>query len=355
MSGEVNLRWSEFSPGGGGRECFCSAEAEPGAFPDFAGEFAALWKTYTAKLAEAGLTAENELLLRFHLSDAANQGGILRETLGGRPASVTEQPPAGGARISLEAWLVAGASKCRVAYSPVVAEGDSEAQMYRLFGDLAGKVTAAGGRLECNVLRTWIYCRDVDNNYAGVVRGRNRCFDEHDMTERYLASTGIGGGAADPHQLVAMDALVCDGEAPEETPLRALENLSPTSLYGVRFERGMRVGWRDRDWLIVSGTASIDKHGNVLHVGDVAKQSRRVLENISALLAEGGGALSDVRAATVYLRDPAELAAVKHEFDAAFPDIPLVYLRAPVCRPAWLVECECVAVRKAENPAAPEL
>ena len=357
MSGEVNLRRSEFNPGGGRRECFLSVEAAAGAFPDFASELAAVWSAYRDAVAAAGMTASDELLLRFHLSDAANQGGILRRTLAGRSASVTEQPPAAGTRVSLEAWLVAGSPrpKCRVVYSPAVTEGNSEEQMYRLFGDLAVTVTAAGGKLERNVLRTWIYCRDVDNNYAGVVRGRNRRFDEHGMTERYLASTGIGGGAADPHQLVAMDALVCDGEAPEETPLRALENLSPTALYGVRFERGMRVGWRDRDWLIVSGTASIDKHGKVLHTGDVAKQSCRVLENISALLAEGGGALSDVRSATVYLRDPADLAAVKKEFDDAFPGIPLVYLRAPVCRPAWLVECECLAVRKSENPAAPEL
>ena len=355
MSGKVNIRWSEFTPAAGAREYFCSAEAEPGEFAEFAGELEALWKTYNAALANAGLAADHELLLRFHLSDAANQGAILRQTLGGRPASVTEQPPAAGTRVSLEAWLVAGAERrCRVEYSPVVTEGDSEAQMYAEFRALAGKVTGAGGKLEKNVLRTWIYCRDVDNNYAGVVRGRNRCFDEHGMTERYLASTGIGGGADEPHQLVAMDALVRDGEAPEETPLHALENLSPTSLYGVRFERGMRVGWRSRDWLLISGTASIDKHGNVLHVGNVGKQCRRVLENISALLAEGGATLADVRAATVYLRDPAELATVKAAFDAAFPKIPLVYLRAPVCRPAWLVECECIAVRPAANPAAPE-
>jgi len=357
MSGKVNLRWSIFDPGRGRRECFCSVETEPGAFPNFSAELTALWSAYEARLAQEGFTAGNELLLRFHLSDAANQGELLRRTLGGRPVSVTEQPPAGGSRISLEAWLVAGdaRSHCRVVYSPVVTEGNSFDQMYRLFGDLADRLADTGGGLESRVLRTWIYCRDVDNNYAGVVRGRNRRFDEHGMTERFLASTGIGGGTDDPHQLVAMDALVCDGKMPRQTPLHALENLSPTALYGVRFERGMRVGWRDRDWLLVSGTASIDKHGEVLHVGDIGKQSRRVLENISALLAEGGAALADVRAATVYLRDPAELAAVKEEFDAAFPDIPIVYLRAPVCRPKWLVECECVAVRKAYAPDAPNL
>ena len=355
MSGKVNLRWSVFDPGRGRRECFCSVEAEPGAFPDIQAELAALWGAYEDKLAREGLTAGDELLLRFHLSDAANQGGLLRRTLGGRPASITEQPPADGSRVSLESWLVAGETHCRVVYSPVVTEGNSFDQMYRLFGDLAGQLAAAGGGLERSVLRTWIYCRDVDNNYAGVVRGRNLRFDEHGIRERYLASTGIGGGTDEPHQLVAMDALVRDGEMPRQTPLRALENLSPTALYGVRFERGMRIGWRTRDWLLISGTASIDKHGEVLHVGDIAKQSRRVLENISALLAEGGATLADVRAATVYLRDPAELATVKAEFDAAFPDIPIVYLRAPVCRPKWLVECECVAVRPADDPDAPEL
>ena len=67
MSGKIDLRWHEFSPEGGTRECFCSAEAEPGAFPDFASEFAALWNAYEAKLAASGLTPRQELLLRFHL------------------------------------------------------------------------------------------------------------------------------------------------------------------------------------------------------------------------------------------------------------------------------------------------
>ena len=55
MSGKINIRWHEFIPDGGARECFCSAEAEPGEFSDFAGELAALWKTYNAKLAAEGL------------------------------------------------------------------------------------------------------------------------------------------------------------------------------------------------------------------------------------------------------------------------------------------------------------
>ena len=31
-------------------------------------------------------------------------------------------------------------------------------------------------------------------------------------------------------------------------------------------------------------------------------------------------------------------------------ELPLVVLQAPVCRPAWLVEMECVAVKAENNP-----
>ena len=357
MSGKVNSVWGAFVPRDAAcrREYFCAAEAEPGAFPDFRTEFGALWEHYLAECAARGLGQKEEMLLRFHLSDAANQGPLLRQLLTGRPASVVDQPPAAGSRVALESWLVAGGGErnTRVFYSPRVAEGDSCGQMYELFSRLIDEAGSAG--FSDRVLRTWIYCRDVDNNYPGVVRGRNRAFDELGLTERYLASTGIGGGADDPRQLVAMDALLCSGAPPEQTPLRALDYLSPTVLYGVRFERAMRADWRDRDWLIVSGTASIDRHGKVLHTGDIRRQSRRVVENISALLAEGGAELGDVRTATVYLRDPADLPAVREVFSAALPGSPVVYLRAPVCRPAWLVECECLAVREASHPLAPEL
>jgi len=359
MSGKIKIVWSDFAPGeaAGRREFFCSAEAAAGAFPDFAAELEALRQAYRTECAERGIADHDKLLLRFHLSDAANQGPRLRELLAGRPASIVDQPPATGSRVALEAWCLADATDAnvRVAYSPRLAEGDSRAQMHTLFSQLGSAVTASGGSLADNVLRTWIYCRDVDNNYPGVVHGRNAVFDRHGMTERYLASTGIGGGSDEPRQLVAMDALLCSGTPPEQTPLRALDHLSPTALYGVRFERAMRVGWHDRDWLIVSGTASIDHKGNVLYPGDIRRQSRRVVENIAALLAEGGAGLPDVRTAAVYLRDTAELPIVREVFDAAFPGIPLVYLRAPVCRPAWLVECECLAVRAAAHPDAPEL
>ena len=46
----------------------------------------------------------------------------------------------------------------------------------------------------------------------------------------------------------------------------------------------------------------------------------------------------------VYLRDVADYALVNKMFRERFPDIPYVILWAPVCRPGWLVEMECMAL-----------
>jgi enamine deaminase RidA (YjgF/YER057c/UK114 family) len=47
---------------------------------------------------------------------------------------------------------------------------------------------------------------------------------------------------------------------------------------------------------------------------------------------------------TVYLRDIADYSAVKKIFDTRFPDCPRAIVQAPVCRPGWLVEMECIAI-----------
>ena len=134
--------------------------------------------------------------------------------------------------------------------------------------------------------------------------------------------------------------------------LYALDHLSPTALYGVRFERGTKLLWGDRAHFIISGTASIDREGQVLFTGDVRRQTARVMENVGALLAEQGGTIGDIKWGALYLRDIADAAIVLEELarGGLSPEIPLVVLKAPVCRPAWLVELECIAVKAESNP-----
>ena len=190
-------------------------------------------------------------------------------------------------------------------------------------------------------MRTWIYVRDIDSNYAGLVKARNDVFAEEGLSHdtHYIASTGIGGATEGRHAVVGIDFLTCpDLREADKTYLKALSHLSPTHDYGVAFERGVRLsGGR----IFISGTASIDKYGKVLHEGDVIAQAGRLLENISELLREGASGLDRVPYFIIYLRDISDFAIVDAYMRERFPDVPRILLEARVCRPSWLIEMEC--------------
>jgi len=120
-------------------------------------------------------------------------------------------------------------------------------------------------------------------------------------------------------------------------------HLNPTYEYGVTFERGVRLEYSGRAHVVISGTASIDNKGNVLHIGDVVAQTGRMLENVDVLLSEGGASFDNVRMMLVYIRNAADYQNVADIFADRFSDIPYVILHAPVCRPDWLIEMECIA------------
>ena len=138
--------------------------------------------------------------------------------------------------------------------------------------------------------------------------------------------------------MVAIDFLTRPGLREEDkTYLKALSHLSPTHDYGVAFERGVRLS---DGRIFISGTASIDARGHVLHEGDVLSQTDRLLENISELLLEGGSTLAAVPYFIIYLRDISDYAVVDAYMQERFPGVPRVLLEARVCRPAWLIEME---------------
>ena len=45
----------------------------------------------------------------------------------------------------------------------------------------------------------------------------------------------------------------------------------------------------------------------------------------------------------------ADYAVVKEMYDKRFPATPKVFVHAPVCRPGWLIEMECMGVKRLEN------
>ena len=69
-----------------------------------------------------------------------------------------------------------------------------------------------------------------------------------------------------------------------------------------------------------------------------------MLENVGKLLEEAECTFDDVMHMIVYLRDVADYDVVAAMFAERFPDKPVQIVLAPVCRPDWLIEMECMAI-----------
>ena len=77
-----------------------------------------------------------------------------------------------------------------------------------------------------------------------------------------------------------------------------------------------------RHMVFCSGQVPIDpKTGNIID-GDVAAQTRRVLDNLAAVLASAGGRLSDVVRTTIFLANMDDFAAVNAAYGERFAGEP---------------------------------
>lgn len=319
----------------------------------------------------------SELMLRFHVSDVTRQVPMLQSLLGSRQSYVSYvgQPPANGARLALEAWHIDGAASKQIHFkdggSLLTAQwstytmlligkqslktSGSYRQMREEFDWLDSAAATFSTTVPDLIHRTWIYCRDIDNNYPGLVTGRNEKFQDYQLTPEthYIASTGIEGQSDAPNRLIRMDSWGQIGQVAGQIEyMEALDHLSPTHVYNVAFERGTRIIYGDRSRYYISGTASIDAYGNILHEGDVAQQTRRTLENINALMTNHRGSLSDLKQAVVYLRDWSDLPVVSSILaDSPMHQVPLVIVKAPVCRPGWLVEIDAIGLNSCGDPS----
>jgi len=117
------------------------------------------------------------------------------------------------------------------------------------------------------------------------------------------------------------------------------------------FSRGMRIDIGDVVILLISGTASIDEHGQTVHVGDFRAQMQRTYSNITALLAAEGATWHDIVRTTCYLRDiDRDYAEFNEERTKFFREQDLdplpasTGIQAKLCRPELLVEMEAIAM-----------
>ena len=315
------------------------------------------------------------LQVRIYLSDAANQWDevaqhpLFSQSICKAAWSCVEQPPIGmkialqvlftdsleGFEISHPADFVTVIRKEKMLYvfhtvrysNEEAARMDDRRQTIEAFERHKALLSQYDMNVCDNCHRTWIFVRDIDRHYAGVVQGRNEFFAENGLTSdtHYIASTGIGGDSTERHPVVAIDFFSVKGlEKDAVKYLHATDYLNPTREYGVAFERGTQLNMPVGKTSLISGTASIDKFGKCIHIGDVLTQAGRLFLNIEKLLEDGNQQLSDMKYMIVYLRDIADTKSVEQYLDMRFPNVPKLITAARVCRPEWLIEVECIAI-----------
>ena len=332
---------------------------------------------FTENLKQAGFAPESPVLLRFFCSDVYTQTPLIRQTW--RDSAPCQhifigQAPLDSSYISLQVYGISariskeftpdGSLRLRHGgYSSLYTldypkdASSSQEQSDEVILSLQKKLQTENMSLGLNILRTWYYIRDVDNNYAGMIRSRIEHYESQGLTPQthFFASTGIEACAPHPNILVWLHSYAQSGLQPKQiTYLKALDWLSPTHIYGVNFERATRVTYGDRLHCHISGTASIDHAGNVLHIGDPVRQFERAIENIEALLHEGNMVLQDLKAATIYLRDIHDYPRIAELSRKLLPaGCAINITHGAVCRPDWLVEIEGEAIRSHNAPYPP--
>lgn len=361
----MTLQSSAFQPEGGVPEWHVMLHVEPRG-ELFAGQLQRIYAAEDALLKMPEFVGAQYIMKRYFLSDSTNQEPLMRQ----EPdiaISVIQQQPMDGSKIAVWLYLQKG-MEVKNENGMIVAshngyrhlwkmgmhqhKGDSAWQTETVLIEYEERLHQFNATLADNCIRTWFFVRDVDTQYAGMVKARRENFIEQGLTEKthYISSTGIGGLPADTRALIQLGTYAIIGFQPEQQRyLYAPTHLNPTYEYGVTFERGTVVEYGDRAHVFISGTASINNKGEVVHVGDIIKQTERMWENVSTLLAEGNTSFDDVMQIIVYLRDTADYEIVRQMFAERFPEIPTVITLAPVCRPTWLIEMECIAVKERKN------
>ena len=373
-----------FKAATGESEHFISVEAPAGL--SLAEQLDVVEEHYAAARNALGLAPETAIFRRIFVSDVMNQVAVVRHSgLFAEPSdgpvavSIVQQPPLPDSKIALLAYHLESktpiAKHClspkhvlieksglahlwstRLCAGAYGSPASVVAQTREIFDDLINTLSSQGGTLRDHCVRTWIFLKDVDVFYQGMVESRSELFLQQGLTRdtHYIASTGIEGACAHRYDLVAMDAYSIIGLAPKQmSHLNDFDRLCETKDYNVTFERGTRIAYADRSHHFISGTASIDSAGRVVHPGDVLRQLDRALGNVDALLRSGSATLDDMMHFTVYLRDPTDFGRVDSYLSERFPQLPILIVQGAVCRPEWLIEVEGVAVVANDSPALP--
>jgi enamine deaminase RidA (YjgF/YER057c/UK114 family) len=97
----------------------------------------------------------------------------------------------------------------------------------------------------------------------------------------------------------------------------------------------------------VSGTASIDKDGKTIHIGNVGKQIERTMDVVKAILDSRGMDWDDATRAIAYFPDLSDSSLLDEYLkEHSITNLPVAIAHGDICRSDLLFEIEVDTVKK---------
>jgi reactive intermediate/imine deaminase len=215
--------------------------------------------------------------------------------------------------------------------------GDIKAQTTRTLDGLAATLKLAGSSMP-NVASVMVYLRNA-SDFAAM----------NDVYKTYWPKdpptrTTVVAPLARPEALVeiGMVAIPSGGERRVVHPTDWIASPNPYS-YGIQ----------TGSTLFLSGLISRNGRDNTVVKGDIAAQTKTVLDNGAAILGAAGMSYADVVSARVFLPDATVFQAMNATYRPYFPGAPpaRATVKAALTSPDYLVEITMVAVKDASRTA----
>ena len=265
-------------------------------------------------------------------------------------------------------WAITGAQT-----SPVHLEGrrvgtlfeDQFSRCLRLVGLLPADVTSprpeqtdaifqqmeaaltSQGMTFANVVRTWFYNDDILAWYHDFNGVRNAFFRQREVFDGMMpASTGVAGRNAIGAGLIS-GLIAIEAKDPAVKAFAVPSVLQSSAAdYGSSFSRAAELDLPDHRRLYVSGTASIDRSGRTVFVGDCRAQVKQTMEVVQAILRSRGMDWTQVTRSLAYFkRAPDAYLFEAYRKESGLPLFPAIVVENDICRDDLLFEIEVDAIK----------
>jgi enamine deaminase RidA (YjgF/YER057c/UK114 family) len=274
-------------------------------------------------------------------------------------------------------WIVFQRGKTKILFASCSSETTSESnillQSQTAFSHL--QHILAEEKMEfSDIIRQWNYIEQITKNvthnnsvsqhYQIFNDVRTKYYQQADFKNGFPSATGIGMDCAgiiieaiaarfeNDYSVIAIKSPVqLDAYTYSKEVLAENNTMSDFCRTTPKFERAKIIVSPGNNWVFISGTAAI-KGQISIPVLSVELQTEMTIQNILSLISNENlhkhGIESNEKASIkhlrVYVKYNTDISPVKSICRKYFPDIPVIYVVADICRPELLVEIEGFAI-----------